>query len=77
MTAEHNPSHDPARWPTERIVVHGWDDVPEFADECEEQEFWSTHEMGDEFFENVEPDAHAELPPPRARRNTPHRQATG
>ena len=66
MTAKHNPQHDPARWPKERIIVHSWDDVPTFADECEEHEFWSTHEMGDEFFENVAPDADADLPPPRA-----------
>jgi hypothetical protein len=75
MTARHNPPHDPTRWPTERIVVHSWDEVPAFVDECEEQEFWSTHEMGDEFFENVEPDAATELPPPRQR--APRRHATG
>ena len=63
----HDPSHDPRRWPRERIVIHSWDEVPEFANECEEQEFWSTHEMGDEFFADAEVDADAELPPPRLR----------
>ena len=55
----------------ERIVVQSWDEVPEFADQCEEHGFWSTHEMGDEFVESVGPDAEAELPPPRARRSSP------
>ena len=75
MRAKHNPPHNPAGRPKERIIVHSWDEVPVFANECEEHEFWSTHEMGDEFFENVEPDAEAELPPPRRRRSPPQRHA--
>src|SRR3712207_8814198 len=67
MMPEHSPRHSPSRWPKERIVVHSWDEVPEFANGCEEHEFWSTHAMGDEFFEYVGPDARAESSPPRAR----------
>lgn len=75
MTSRHDPPHDPALWPKERMVVHSWDEAPEFADECEEHEFWSTHEMGDECFENVEPAAADELPPPRARHRMHQRRA--
>jgi hypothetical protein len=77
MMTEHNPQHSPPRWPKERIVVHSWDEVPQFANECEEHEFWSTHEMGDEFFDNVRPEDYADLPPPRPRRRAPRRQSAG
>ncbi len=77
MTANHNPPHNPAQLPKERIIVHSWDEVPVFANEREEHGFWSTHEMSDALFENVDPDALAELPPPRARGRGPQRHAAG
>ena len=35
-------------------VIHSWDEVPEFADETEEAEFWGTHEIGDELWDTAE-----------------------
>ncbi len=75
MATDHLPLHIAGHARFGSIVVHSWDEVPEFANECEEHELWSTHEMGDEFFENVDPDAEAELPPPRTRRSSSRRQA--
>lgn len=37
-----------------RITIHSWDEVPQFANEDEEWEFWSTHEMGDELWDQAE-----------------------
>ncbi|MGH2586456.1 MAG: hypothetical protein ACRDJE_16195 [Dehalococcoidia bacterium] len=73
MPAHHNLPHDPSRWPAERIVVHSWDEVPEFQNECEEQEYWSTHEMGDEFFDGATPDPDELAIIERARQRRAHR----
>ncbi len=56
MTAKHNPPHDAARRPKERIVVHSWEEVPDFANECEEHEFWKTHSFGPGMLDNAMPD---------------------
>lgn len=45
-------------------------EIPSFASEAEEQEFWARHSLGDGMFENVDPLVEGELPPPR-RRPTP------
>jgi hypothetical protein len=37
------------------IVIHSWDEVPPNMTEAEEDEFWRTHALGDELFENPEP----------------------
>src|SRR5438093_1456497 len=37
------------------ILIHIWDDVPPDMTEAEEDEFWRTHALGDELFENQEP----------------------
>ena len=39
MSAKYNPPHNPAGRPQDRIVVHSWDEVPDFANEREEHEF--------------------------------------
>ncbi len=39
----------------ELIEVHSPEEIPEFASEKEEAEFWSTHSLGDEFWEKAEP----------------------
>jgi hypothetical protein len=49
------------------ILVRRPEELPSFASEDEEHEYWGVHEMGDGFFEQVESDADAELPPPRPR----------
>lgn len=50
----------------EYIEVHSEDEIPEFASEAEEAEFWSTHSLGDEMLRELPPDDPL-LPPPRPR----------
>ena len=38
-----------------RKTIHSIDEIPVFRNEDEEHTFWSTHEMGDELWENAEP----------------------
>lgn len=49
----------------ELIEVHSPEEIPEFASEKEEAEFWATHSLGDEFWEKAEPED--ELPPTASR----------
>ncbi len=35
--------------------VRSWDDVPEFANEAEEAEFWAAHSFGEELLEQMGP----------------------
>jgi hypothetical protein len=44
----------------ERIVINWLDEIPEFANEDEEREFWWTHEFSDELWDSL-PDASEEL----------------
>lgn len=44
------------------IEIHSPDEIPAFASEREEAEFWDTHSLGDEFWENAP--ALADLDPP-------------
>jgi hypothetical protein len=36
-------------------TVRSWDEVPEDMSEAEEDEFWRTHELGDELFDRAGP----------------------
>ena len=36
-------------------TVRSWDDVPKDMTEAEEDEFWRTHELGDELLDRAEP----------------------
>jgi hypothetical protein len=47
--------------------VERWEDVPEFASEAEEAEFWSTHALGEGLLQESGPPPEGLLPPPRAR----------
>jgi hypothetical protein len=49
------------------IPVNSPDDIPVFATETEEHQFWSTHELGPGMFEAVEPDPLLERLPTRPR----------
>lgn len=51
-------------------TVHRLEDIPDFADEDEEDEFWSTHTLSDELWEAPDPLADQELPPTRPRTST-------
>lgn len=46
--------------------LHSWDEVPAFATEAEEAEFWSTHSLGEELLAEG-PVEDPMLPPPRPR----------
>jgi uncharacterized protein (DUF4415 family) len=48
--------------------VNNPSEIPEFKSEEEEHEFWSSHELTDEFFDAAEPIDEGELPPPRPRK---------
>jgi hypothetical protein len=47
-------------------VLHSLQDIPAFANEDEEDEFWSTHALGEELWDEMKPVPEGELPPPRA-----------
>ena len=59
-----------------RIPVESFDDVPDFANEAEEREFWSTHCFGEGILKDMKP-----VPPegddwlPPARKETVTRRA--
>ena len=50
-------------------LVQSWDDVPAFASEAEEAEWWQTHSLGKKFLDEMRPAAEvdADLPAPRPR----------
>ena len=48
------------------IEISSWDDVPEFATEAEERDFWDTHGLGPGWTE-VSEVRDPRLPPPRPR----------
>jgi len=50
------------------IPVESLDDIPTFANEDEEHEFWSTHSFGEGLLNLMGPLDDAALPPPRLRR---------
>lgn len=48
---------------TRRLTeIQSWDEVPNFASEAEEAEFWSTHALGDALLDRMEPIPESELP---------------
>ena len=49
------------------IVIHSLDEIPDFASEKEEAEFWDTHELSDELWDQLPRVPEDELPPPRPR----------
>lgn len=61
--------------PGERIVVQSMDEVPNFASECEEVEYWDTHELAADLFQRgpLEPDEEAALARIRERRTAARR----
>lgn len=46
-------------------TIHNLDEIPAFADERDEHEFWSTHQLSDELWDQAAPLEPDELPPPR------------
>lgn len=50
-------------------LVQSWDDVPTFASEAEETEWWQSHSLGKKFLDEMRPahDVDADLPKPRPR----------
>jgi hypothetical protein len=48
-------------------TVHRLEDIPEFANEDEEADYWATHDLGEEILAQMRPAAEGELPPPRER----------
>jgi len=49
----------PGKSQPERIVVHSLDEIPEFASEDEEREWWATHDLAPELGEDVTEEHHA------------------
>jgi hypothetical protein len=47
-------------------LVRRWSEVPAFASEREEHEFWSTHGLAGEALEQLREDGDPDLPPPSA-----------
>jgi hypothetical protein len=56
-----------ARQVQQRTTIHGWDEVPRFASEAEEADYWAGHELGEEPLAAMGPVPDGELPPPRPR----------
>ena len=55
------PNHD------DLIPVNSLSEIPRFANEDEEHEFWSTHSLGQHLLDQMEPVEDGTLPPPRPR----------
>ncbi len=53
-----------SRFATNLITVHSLDDVPDFATEAEEADFWGTHTLSDELLEQASHIEDPLLPPP-------------
>jgi hypothetical protein len=51
----------------EMTTIHSWSEVPRFASEAEESDWWGTHELGDELLAQMRPVREGELPPARSR----------
>ncbi len=58
---ETDTSHEPLE------IVDRWEDVPGFATEAEEADFWATHRLSDELLDQMGPVPDDVLPPPRPR----------
>lgn len=66
-------SHRPAQKPSERTIVRGTDEVPTFATEREERDYWATHELAASLFERCPPDPEEAELLERARRRRAER----
>ncbi|HEY4685857.1 MAG TPA: hypothetical protein VII57_07410 [Dehalococcoidia bacterium] len=64
------------RQPTARKIIHSLNEMPDFASEDEEREWWAQHELSDELYNSLE-DVSAELdkiaPLPRKAKAAPKR----
>ncbi len=50
----------------EMVEINSRDEIPEFKNEDEEHEFWSTHSFGEKLLDEFEPRSERDgLPPPR------------
>src|SRR5260370_42535437 len=47
-------------------TIQQLEDIPDFRDEAEEHAYWAAHELSDSLWEQAEPFAPDELPPPRS-----------
>ena len=81
MPSEHTIQHRPWDSNRPRTVINSLKEIPAFANECEEVEFWDTHEMSDELWDSLPPipdDEFARLDRFRAKRQEQQtRRATG
>jgi hypothetical protein len=48
-------------------TIRSWAEVPRFASEAEEAEYWAGHDLGDELLAEMGPVPEGELPPARPR----------
>jgi hypothetical protein len=48
-----------------KAVIHNWAEVPAFASEVEEAEFWVSHTLGETLLDQMEPSPEGLLPPRR------------
>lgn len=48
-------------------ILRSWKEVPSFASEDEEAEFWAKHALGKELLDSMRPVPKSVLPPPRPR----------
>jgi hypothetical protein len=70
----HRRKHE-STTPGERIIVRNMEEVPDFASECEEVEYWDTHELAADLFQRgpLDPDEEAALARIRERRTAVRR----
>ncbi len=69
-TVRHSIDHQRRTPGQSMIPVRSLDEIPSFRDECEEHEFWSTHSIADELWDQLPTVPDDELPPPRPRRRS-------
>jgi hypothetical protein len=59
-------------------IIHSLDEIPQFASEDEEADYWETHELSVEVWRSLPRVPDELLPPVRAVEQPPHtRRATG
>lgn len=75
----HDQLHNQPRRSSSRTIVRRWEDVPDFQNECEEQEYWRTHDLAADLFGRRPADADEAviLARARARRAQQARPAAG
>lgn len=47
------------------LVIYRLEEIPAFASEAKEHDFWATHELSDALWNQAEPLETAAVPPPR------------